>query len=495
MINVDKILESAGNKNRYQYFILIMAFCFWTTMDLISISLPYLEKTRIVQIYDNTTNTHYNSSLNYSLCEENNIFNKTIEVNGHSWVIEYDIECDKFKTGLIGSVSFLGVMLGAFLFQYIPDMLGRKNAIVISSIIYSFTIVLFYSANHMNYIYLLSFFAQIFSSICTLTSFMLSSEISDPSYRSFFGAIINSAFSFSGMTFISLYMIFNNWRLNFFLASFFNLIITLIFMLIAKESPRYFYANGDTDRMIQCGLEIAKFNKMEKEYERAVMKKEETLDSTTDETITLNYSDDSGKDKVKEKKYSVMSLLYYKSIRYTFLINCYLWFSTSGIYYGLSIYLKNLPGDIYVNGIFIYTSEIFSYVLSAWIINIPRYGRRGSIFFFELVSLFGYITLLTFNLSDFHTTCLSFVARFAISGVYNIIYTYTAEVYPTVLRAKGLGFNSICARLGGIIFPLLIELLGKQVIFIFCLLNFISVILCLWLPETYGKDSPEKINE
>ena len=47
--NVDKLLELAGNKGKYQYFILTIGFCLWLTFDLISISLPYLEKTRTLK--------------------------------------------------------------------------------------------------------------------------------------------------------------------------------------------------------------------------------------------------------------------------------------------------------------------------------------------------------------------------------------------------------------------------------------------------------------
>ena len=60
----------------------------------------------------------------------------------------------------------------------------------------------------------------------------------------------------------------------------------------------------------------------------------------------------------KQNKISLFALVKYSSIRYKFLILCFLWFCISGNYYGLSILLKTLPNDIYFNGIMIYIFEL-----------------------------------------------------------------------------------------------------------------------------------------
>jgi MFS family permease len=542
--NVDKLLELSNDKGRYQYCILAIAFGFWITLDLISISLPYLEKTSLVRIWDQSNKQFKNFSMDYTTCETilkkqslNNspsiketksILNNSIliiERSQHSWVIEYGIECDKIKTGLIGSVAFFGVLIGSIALQFIPDSIGRRNTVLLGSSLFSLILVSFNFVSDYYYTLFLCFFLQIFAYLGLLTVFMLSNEITSPNVRSVFGAIINSAFSFCGITFILMYKYLNDWRLCFTIASLFNLLIALLFYTIAHESPRYYNTKGEYKKMIKVLTSIARFNDngdgktindLKNELNKVNNYDENRLNDENNNNVGLtlissdkiNVLDKDEESTLKAKQTLVDNVVYgvsknlgyftlftHPSLRKTFLINCYLWFSTSGIYYGLSIYLKNLPGDLYYNGIFIYFSEIFSYVLSGWIINLPQLGRKGSMILFESISLLGYILLLILNIENYYKTILSFVARFSISGVYNILYTYSTEVYPTVVRANGFGFNSVSARLGGIIFPLMIELLEEKVVPIFTLLNFIALLFILLLPETYGKPLQDDIDE
>lgn len=41
-------------------------------------------------------------------------------------------------------------------------------------------------------------------------------------------------------------------------------------------------------------------------------------------------------------------------------------------------------------------------------------------------------------------------------GSWGVAYTYTAEIYPTALRATGTGWSTAFARVGGILPPLVI---------------------------------------
>ena len=53
---------------------------------------------------------------------------------------------------------------------------------------------------------------------------------------------------------------------------------------------------------------------------------------------------------------------------------------------------------------------------------------------------------------------LEMMGKFAISTAYAIVYAYTAEVYPTVLRNTAIGACSMASRFGGIVAPYFIYL-------------------------------------
>lgn len=50
-------------------------------------------------------------------------------------------------------------------------------------------------------------------------------------------------------------------------------------------------------------------------------------------------------------------------------------------------------------------------------------------------------------------TLMLFLARGIIAGVFQAAYVYTPEVYPTSLRAVGVGSCSAMARLGAMVTP------------------------------------------
>ena len=73
------------------------------------------------------------------------------------------------------------------------------------------------------------------------------------------------------------------------------------------------------------------------------------------------------------------------------------------------------------------------------------------------------LPLLTFFVSpDLHylSTTLVMVGKFGITSAYSMVYVYTAELYPTVVRNMGVGVSSTASRLGSILSPYFVYL-GK----------------------------------
>ncbi|XP_062914333.1 putative transporter SVOPL isoform X3 [Mobula hypostoma] len=93
-------------------------------------------------------------------------------------------------------------------------------------------------------------------------------------------------------------------------------------------------------------------------------------------------------------------------------------------------------------------------------------------------------------------TTLLFILRALVSANFSIIYIYTAEVYPTVMRSLGLGSCSSMARVGAMIAPFIAQvLLASWPTAALCLFSAVCIIcsiLAFTLPiETQGRAMQE----
>ena len=55
------------------------------------------------------------------------------------------------------------------------------------------------------------------------------------------------------------------------------------------------------------------------------------------------------------------------------------------------------------------------------------------------------------------------LAKFCISASFAMIYVFSAEVFPTVVRNVGVGYGALASQIGGIIVPFLIILVSRLI--------------------------------
>ena len=73
---------------------------------------------------------------------------------------------------------------------------------------------------------------------------------------------------------------------------------------------------------------------------------------------------------------------------------------------------------------------------------------------------------------------------FCMAATYNLLYIYTAELFPTTVRNAALGCASQASQLGGILAPMVV-VLGEKVPFaVFAACGAGGGLLALFLPET-----------
>ena len=141
------------------------------------------------------------------------------------------------------------------------------------------------------------------------------------------------------------------------------------------------------------------------------------------------------------------------------------------------------------------TDFVFCYIV-ALISNTKYFGRTKTVILLLLLSFICYMILIFFedNMKQTMYSVTLVLSRLCFSGFFCIQHFLSSEIYPTVLRAKGLGYNNVFNKLGAMIAPLLIENL-VSFLSTFAFLNFISVFFAFLLPETYGRPLLNQVPE
>ena len=104
--------------------------------------------------------------------------------------------------------------------------------------------------------------------------------------------------------------------------------------------------------------------------------------------------------------------------------------------------------------------------------------------------------LSLFNFSLPIELTLNFIIRFCESAIELVYFTYTLEVYPTLVRSTNFGINVTFGNIGSILAPMIYEYLpGWILLLIFAIMCIFHWFLLAFLPETEGKPMVETIEE
>ncbi|KAK3730837.1 hypothetical protein QZH41_009947, partial [Actinostola sp. cb2023] len=263
---------------------------------------------------------------------------------------------------------------------------------------------------------------------------------------------------------------------------------SLYFFRVFPESPRWLALNGRADEA--CAV-IMKFGG----------KNGETLESETIMNILkeTQLKEEELMKKDKTKMFTPLDLLRTKKLRKRTLILCFTWLAISMSFYGFILYVANLSGNLYLNFFMLFLIDL-PHTPITWFL-IQTFGRRVP---FSLMMLIGgSICLLSLAVQDYPKVILaiSMIGKFFCSAAFSIVYMYTSELYPTVVRNIAVGTGSMCARIGGIISPFIVmlaQLPNLSVTLPIVIIGSVTVasgILCLWLPETLDENMQQTIEE
>ncbi|KAJ4975193.1 hypothetical protein NE237_000299 [Protea cynaroides] len=125
-----------------------------------------------------------------------------------------------------------------------------------------------------------------------------------------------------------------------------------------------------------------------------------------------------------------------------------------------------------------------AFTLTALLLD--RFGRRplaiGALWFSGLFCLVGSV-VKNYGVWRVVWMVCGIFGIFGVAGTYNLLYIYTIELFPTVVRNAALGSASQAGQMGAILAPLVV-VLGGFPFAVFGVCGLLGGLLSFYLPET-----------
>jgi len=165
-------------------------------------------------------------------------------------------------------------------------------------------------------------------------------------------------------------------------------------------------------------------------------------------------------------------------------------------YYGLAMNVSNLGSSVYISSAVAALVELPAYVVAIWSIDSPRIGRRGATAGGLIFG--GFCCVLSAFTPGWGLLVLAFTGKFAVALAFAVVYLYAAELFPTSVRSRSMGLQSLAARVGGMGASIVADL-GKTSqalpMIIFGAPCLVAGLFIGSLPETLGRPMLDTIDD
>ncbi|KAF6155202.1 hypothetical protein GIB67_019728 [Kingdonia uniflora] len=424
------------------------------------------------------------------------------------------------QESLITSVVFAGMLVGGYLWGVVADNYGRRKGFFITSIVtFIAGFLSAFSPNYTSLIILRCLVGVGLGGCPVLPSWFL--EFIPAPDRGTWMVVFQAFWTLGNILEASLAWLIMptlGWRWLLALSSLPSLVL-LVFYSATPESPRYLCVKGRTTEALHILEKIARVNGVEmpsgtliSDHTNEFDEEKSTTSQDTPLLLSLRKSGVAAVPKKNEFKIKGLSssfmLFSPKLVRSTLLL-WVVFFANSFCYYGLVLLTSQLvhPSghcvstslrpqktqdtsayrDVFITSL----GEIPGLLLSAVIVD--RLGRKVSMSSTFFVSCI-FLLPLVFQQPETLTTGLLFGARICISAASSVIYVYAPEIYPTSVRATGVGVASAVGRIGGIVCPLVAVGLVQGChqaasIILFVIVTFLSGVAAMLFPyDTTGRE-------
>jgi putative MFS transporter len=351
--------------------------------------------------------------------------------------------------GLVGSAAPFGFFFGAILSGWLGDRFGRKKVMLWALAFYCLMSVVAAMAPNFEVFLVARIFAGLGAGAESVIIAPFLSEFIPPKRRGWFIGTLAGFFSFGfvGAALIGRFIVpmsEDGWR--------WAQVVTAIPILLLlwwrrslPESPRFLISRG----------RIAEATEVVERFEQSVVQatgKQLTPLTSGNEEIT--------KHQQKISIWNALKFMWSRAMRRRTAVIWLIWFVITFSYYGFFSWIPTLlvgrgitVTKSFEYSIIIYLAQIPGYFSAAWLND--RIDRKNTIALYLAGS-----ALSAFWLSQSNDSGMILVAAatlsFFLNGTYAGVYAYTPELFPTWMRATGVGLASAVGRIGSILAPSII---------------------------------------
>ncbi|XP_015791919.1 organic cation transporter protein [Tetranychus urticae] len=400
---------------------------------------------------------------------------------------KWDLVCGRSWLASFAQSCFMaGVILGAVIFARLSDDYGRLTVLRIAMPL-EIVSALGLALSPSIYVFIFFKFIQgIGSNGRALTGYLLLLECVGTNERGFISVAVDNGFALGYILLPGVYYFLRDFQTFSYFHAFLE-VFWVIWLFKIPESIRWQLTHDQID---EAEVEMIKASKMNKTSITNVKEKFALLKKHIDlQAQTAS----------EEKKAGFLDLWRSKALKKFSLVLYFSYFVNAFVYYGLSLNIGDLNGNLFISFFLAGLVEFPSYIITSFALK--HIGRKTLLIYFmngaglSCLSTVFFLSPADTNIRVF----LAMIGKFCVTSSFTLCYVYASEIYPTVLRQSGLASCSIAARFGCIIAPFVKELTAFTSIgvslSIFGSLSIINGALIVLLPETRGLEMPSDIAE